>query len=134
MTGTDAEFFMINSQGVLSFRSAPNFEVAKDKNHAGRGIDHSTGLVKDDDPDTADSSVIDPPDDATDNTYAITVRATEKRSISYPGRAEWTETEVRVEVLNVEEKGKVEFNWMEPEVGCADNGYPGPILTVSLGR
>ena len=118
VTGTDAMFFMIDSQGVLKFRNAPDFEKASDMAHAGRGFDHSTGNLKDNNNiDNEAEEIIDPMDEAGNNTYAITVRATEKRSLSYPGRVEWTETEVRVEVLNVEEDGKVQFNWREPEVG-----------------
>ena len=109
VTGTDAEFFTITSEGVLSFKKAPDFERPMDKVHA-TGIDHSTGVLK--------NSMSDP-EDLVANTYAITVRATEERTLHYPGRVEWTETEVRVEVLDVDEDGKVVFQWREPEVGQA---------------
>ena len=110
VTGTDAKFFTITSEGVLSFKKVPDFESHMDKEHA-TGIDHSTGVLK---------NLMSDPVDAGDNgTYAITVRATEKRTLHYPGRVEWTETEVRVEVLDVDEDGKVVFQWREPEVGVA---------------
>ena len=100
VTGDDAASFTI-SNGVLMFMSPPDFE-----DPMGRDVD----LTQADD------------QDARDNNYRITVRATERRASGYMGPAKWSSTNVTVIVTNVDEDGMVELNRLQPEVeGTDDN-------------
>ena len=105
VTGTDADDFSIDSRGMLTFNSPPNFEGATDRAHA---------LDLNDDGDTDDDGETDA---AGNNMYQITVRATEQETAGDDVRALSTETRVTVEVTDVNESGTVTLNRLEPEVG-----------------
>ncbi len=106
VTGTDADDFEISRDGgVLTFLSSPDYESPTDRAHA-------KDLNGDDDTDDDGET-----DDATNNMYQITVRATEVRGSGETGRALSTETDVTVQVTNVNETGSVTFNLLQPEVG-----------------
>ena len=104
VTGTDADNFEISAAGVLTFKKSPNYESPKDRAHA---------LDLNDDGDTADMGETDL---AHNNIYQITVRASEMRDPGETRLALSTEANITVEVMNQEELGKVELNWLHPEV------------------
>ena len=58
-------------------------------------------------------------DAANNNMYQITVRASEMRDPAETGLALSTEAHITVQVMNREELGEVELNWLQPEVGTA---------------
>ena len=107
VTGVDAASFTI-SNGVLMFMSPPDFEDPMD-----RDVD----LTQADDQDARE--------DADDNNYQITVRATERRASGYMGPAKWSSTDVTVIVTNEDEDGMVELNRLQPEVEGTDTTIPG---------
>ena len=104
VTGTDADNFEISAAGVLTFKKSPNYESPKDRAHA---------LDLNDDGDTVDTGETDA---AKNNMYQITVRASEMRDPGETRLALSTEANITVEVMNQEELGKVELNWLHPEV------------------
>ena len=55
-----------------------------------------------------------------DNKYQITIRATETEGDT--NRALSTEEHYTVEVLNQDEDGEVELNWLQPEIGTEITG------------
>ncbi len=101
VTGLDADDFMIDERGVLTFKRSPNYESPTDR---GREDDTTTTDVDE----MATSS---------DNMYIITVRATEQRTEGADVRALSTETHVTVEVTDVPEPGMVTLTRLQPEVG-----------------
>ena len=101
ITGTDGDDFRISESGELTFKMSPDFEKPVD------------GLDADNDGDFPDTG-----DEARDNVYRITVRATEQETPGDPtGRALSTETNVIIVVNNMDEDGMVELNYLQPEVG-----------------
>ena len=101
ITGTDGDDFRISESGELTFKMSPDFEKPVD----GLDADNDGGF-----PDTGD--------EARDNVYRITVRATEQETPGDPtGRALSTNTNVIIVVNNMDEDGMVELNYLEPEVG-----------------
>ena len=104
VTGTDADNFEISAAGVLTFKKSPNYESPEDRAHA---------LDLNDDGDTADMGETDLD---RNNMYQITVRASEMRDPGETRLALSTEANITVEVMNQEELGKVELNWLHPEV------------------
>lgn len=100
VTGIDADDFMIDERGVLTFKSPPNFESPTDRE-----------VPDGDDADT------DPDDAARNNVYHITVRATEQVTEGADVRALSTETDLTVTVTDVNEPGMVMMNRIQPEVG-----------------
>ena len=101
ITGTDGDDFRISESGELTFKMSPDFEKPVD------------GLDADNDGDFPDTG-----DEARDNVYRITVRATEQETPGDPtGRALSTMTNVIIVVNNMDEDGMVELNYLQPEVG-----------------
>ena len=105
VTGVDADDFLIDDQGRLTFKSPPNYESPTDREYNadgmgdidtnGKGGDFAGG----------------------DNMYQITVRATEQMTSGADSRALSTETRVTVTVIDVNEPGSVTLNRLQPEVG-----------------
>ena len=91
VTGIDADDFTI-SGGVLRFMKSPNYEKPTDR---------------------ADADMM----GAGDNMYQVTIRASEMRASGYMGLALSTETDVTVEVTNVNEDGMVTIDLRQPEDG-----------------
>ena len=105
VTGIDADDFEI-SGGVLTFKNRPNYERPTDRLYA-------KDMNGDGDTDD-DGEII---DNARNNMYQITIRASEMRASGDMGRALSTETHVTVEVTNVNEDGMVTIDLRQPEVG-----------------
>ena len=106
VTGLDAADFEISTTGVLTFMEPPDYESATDRPH--------DAIDLNDDGDTTDDG-----EDATtmaNNMYRIMVRATEMRDSGETRRALSTERAVTIIVVNVDEPGMVELQWLEPEV------------------
>ena len=103
VVGTDAADFTING-GELRFRNPPDFERPTTRIH---------DLTGDGDGDDTGEDVA-----AGDNTYRITVRATEKFAIG-GGPSRSADLGVTVTVTGVDEPGTVMFDLLEPEVGTA---------------
>ena len=97
LRGADASLFSIDD-GVLKFRSAPDYEDRKD--------------VVGDDTATRDA-------DAGQNTYSVVVRAIASRASGDTGPAQTVDTRVDVTVTDVDEDGEVVISWLQPEVGEA---------------
>ena len=102
VTGVDADFFSIDSRGMLMFNRSPDYETPKDGERA-------------DDSDTE----FDETANSEDNLYVITVRATETSTDGADERALSTETHVTVMVTDVNEDGSVKLNRLQPEVGTS---------------
>ena len=97
----------------LHFKSQPNYEKPTDR--ARIAVD----LNKDGD--TTDDG--EPAITGEDGMYEVTVRATETSAVGVgPNTA--AELPVTVEVINADEDGMVELNWLQPEVGT--------VITASL--
>ena len=110
VTGVDADYFDIDAAtGVLTFKKSPNFESPNDNPH--------DALDLNDDGDTLGAGEAEQA--AANNMYQITVRASEMRRVGYMGRALSTEAKITVQVTDEEELGKVELNWLQPEVATA---------------
>ena len=109
VTGLDADDFEISANGELRFKMGkePDFEKPTDRDRA-------------DDPNTTD---VDESEDAKDNAYEITLRATEIVPGDYDGRALSTERDITVVINNVDEEGKIRLQWREPEVGTPIQAY-----------
>ena len=107
VTGTDADDFTIDDRGVLMFKKSPNFESPTDRAHTGLGDLNGDGDTND--PGEANQN-------AGNNAYQVTVRATEQRTTG-GNRALSSVTYVTVNVENVNEDGSVTMNWRQPEVG-----------------
>ena len=111
VTGIDADDFTI-SGGVLKFKKSPNYEKPTDR---------------------ADADMM----GAADNMYQITIRASEMRESGRMDRALSTETDVTVEVTNVNEDGMVTIDLRQPEVGTpimasvTDPDNPGGLDVVT---
>ncbi len=103
VTGIDADDFMI-SGGVLTFRESPNYEDATDRAHTAEDLNGDN-----DENDPGEAGV------AGDNYYRVTIRATEIRGSGQTGRALSSETNVVVQVENVDEPGVITLNLLEPE-------------------
>ena len=110
VTGLDADDFEISADGVLRFKNQPDFENPMN------GFDANNDGDFDDiaEPGVDEAEYLDKPGD---NDYSITIRATEMRPAGATHRALSTETDIIVRVQNVEEKGEITLQWLEPEVG-----------------
>ena len=106
VTGIDADDFSIDSRGMLTFNSPPNYEGPTDRMW---DVDSSGEITAATETESAEGS--------RDNMYQITVRATEQETSGPDVRALSTETDVTVMVTNVNENGSVTLNRLEPEVG-----------------
>ena len=115
VTGVDADDFEIDpSSGVLRFKagSEPDYEKAMDRENDEDG----NGSINQPGTDNAEGKG--------NNSYEITIRATEKETPGNPmGRALSTEMDITVVVDNLEEKGEVMLQWLEPEVGTNMQAY-----------
>ena len=100
VTGIDADDFEINTAGVLTFKKSPNYDEPTDRARA---------------EDTSVTPTI-PAIIGGDNMYQITVRASEMRNPGETRLALSTEAHITVQVMNVQEFGKVELYWLHPEV------------------
>ena len=101
VTGLDADDFTIDDRGVLMFKSSPNYEAATDRPYDANG----------------NGSFDDAGDEATaNNTYRVTVRATEQKTFGSDPRALSTKTDVIVNVMNLDEPGTVTMSLREPQV------------------
>ena len=109
VTGIDADDFAIDSRGVLTFNSPPNYEIPTDRARA------AVDLNGDGNDDPGDSAAV----PGMDREYEITVRATEKTTSGDDHRALSTESHVTVVVDDVDESGSVTLNRLQPEVGTA---------------
>ena len=107
VTGLDADDFMIDERGVLTFKRSPNYESPTDRELDDDG-DPTTPVA------TTSGGFI-----AEDRMYQITVRATEQRTEGADVRALSTETDVTVMVMDVKEDGMATLNRLQPEVGTA---------------
>ena len=106
--GLDAADFTIDSAGVLSFVSSPDFEDPTDRPHG------ATDFNGDDTVDPGEGAQA---DGTTDNLYHITVSATEVWNGSneaLPARR--TDLPVTVTVGNVDDDGELTLQWLQPEV------------------
>ena len=132
VTGLDADFFSIDSRGMLMFNDKPNYESARDKP---RDLNDDDDFFDYYDPDStsddldAETGIVDltsegfpatvplkDRESATrNNLYHITVRATETDGTT--NRALSTEQHYTVEVINANESGSVTLDWIQPEVG-----------------
>ena len=99
LRGADASFFTING-GVLQFVNSPDFEDPKDRS----GDNTAT-------PDAAGT-----PDDMSDNTYSVVIRAIASRASDDTGPAEAVDTRVDVTVTDVDEDGEVVISSLQPEI------------------
>ena len=114
LRGADAALFTI-AGGVLRFVNPPDFENPRDVDGDLTDGNHSdeAGLIADnnfDDTATPDAT-------ASDNEYNVVVRAIASRASGHTGPAETLDTTVTVTVTNVNEKGDVVIEWLQPEVG-----------------
>ena len=105
VTGTDAAAFSIDA-GVLSFKKSPDYEKPTDVVHTG-GLD------------------ADPANEANNNEYVITVRATEVRPEGDESPAQSTTRRVVVTVTNENEDGTVTLSRLQPQASATG-------LTASL--
>ena len=110
--GTDAAFFQVDSNGVLEFKKAPDYE------NPGDGVDdvNSDGEIS---PET---------EGAANNVYEVTVRMSSGGEDGVPGDNNHTgddveEVEVTVTVSNVNEPGTVVFYPRQPQIGSTVRAY-----------
>ena len=104
--GLDAADFTISSTGVLEFKDPPDFEDPTDREldptyNSATYEYTAAGIV------------------GHDNVYQVTVSATEVRN-NRPDNtlpAKRTDIDLTITVMNVDERGEVELNWLQPEVG-----------------
>ena len=99
LRGADASFFTING-GVLQFVNSPDFEDPKDRS----GDNTATPLAEG------------TPDETSDNTYSVVIRAIASRASDDTGPAEAVDTLVNVTVTNVDEDGEVVISSLQPEI------------------
>ena len=107
LTGVDADDFLIDTRGMLTFRRPPDHEGPTDRERA------AVDLNGDGDTDDAGEVEI----IGNDNLYQITVRATEQMTDGPDHRALSAESQVTVMVIDVNEPGELTINRVQPEVG-----------------
>ena len=106
VTGIDADDFMIDARGVLTFKSPPNYEAPTDRDNQPT-VDENTD----------NNPANDPAHGYRDRVYEITVRATEQTTDGHDVRALSSESHITVTVTDVNEDGAVTMNRIQPEVG-----------------
>ena len=99
LRGADASFFTING-GVLQFVNSPDFEDPKDRSGDNTATPDAGGT----------------PDETSDNTYSVVIRAIASRASDDTGPAEAVDTRVDVTVTNVDEDGEVVISSLQPEI------------------
>ena len=110
--GTDAAFFQVDSNGVLEFKKAPDYENPSD------GVNDVTG----------DGEISPADEGAANNVYEVTVRMSSGGEDGVPGDNNHTgddveEVEVTVTVSNVNEPGTVVFYPRQPQIGSTVRAY-----------
>ena len=110
--GTDAAFFQIDSNGVLEFKKAPNYEGPGD------GVDDVN----------SDGQISPAEEGVRNNVYEVTVRMSSGGEDGVPGDNNHTgddveEVEVTVTVFNVKEMGTVVFYPRQPQIGSNLRAY-----------
>ena len=131
LRGADAALFTIDG-GVLKFREAPDFENPRDMDGDLTDGDHSPI-----DDDGFDDTVT-PDATASNNMYDVVIRAIASRDSDDTGPAGTADAPVTVEVMNVDEKGEVVIEWLQPEVdivigaSLTDPDGPNPIVPQQL--
>ena len=128
VTGLDANLFQIDARGVLMFKKSPNYErpadKARDLNEDDDFFDYrdAAGTIVDSAA-AADIPAGIPARDrefpGKDNSYQVTVRATEQMTPGADVRALSTETDVTVTVTDEDEDGTASMNRLQPEVATA---------------
>ena len=99
LRGADASFFTING-GVLQFVNSPDFEDPKDRSGDNTATPDAEGT----------------PDETSNNTYSVVIRAIASRASDDTGPAETADTTVTVTVTNVDEDGEVVISSLQPEI------------------
>ena len=99
LRGADASFFTING-GVLQFVNSPDFEDPKDRSGDNTATPDAEGT----------------PDDTSDNTYSVVIRAIASRASDDTGPAEAVDMRVDVTVTDVDEDGEVVISSLQPEI------------------
>ena len=98
LEGVDGTAFLIDANGVLTFKKSPDFENPDD-------------AARVDDPETdADESVT-----GENNEYEVTVRATEVRAADAEGPTMSSTQDITVTVTNVEEPGSIDLSRLQPQ-------------------
>ena len=103
LMGDDASDFAIDNSGELSFKMPPNFEDPKGA------------------PDALDAEL--------DNTYNVTVRATETAGAQHAGRAKSSEIDLTVTVMDKDEDGSITLSLLQPE-GASTDETGTPIMAT----
>ena len=80
--------------------NSPDFEDPKDRSGDNTATPDATGT----------------PDDTSDNTYSVVIRAIASRASDDTGPAEAVDTRVDVTVTNVDEDGEVVISSLQPEI------------------
>ena len=99
--GTDSGNFDI-AGGVLTFKSPPNFEMPV------------TRIVKQPKSTTDTMTLTVPANEAGNNEYVLTVRATEMQADDTEGNALSSKMDIIVTVTDVNEPGTAEITWRQP--------------------
>ena len=100
LRGADAALFII-AGGVLQFVNPPDYEDPKDRSGDNTATPDAMGT----------------PDDPSDNTYSVVIRAIASRTSGDTGPAETVDTIVTVTVTDVDEDGEVVISLLQPEIG-----------------
>ena len=100
LRGADAALFTIDG-GVLQFVNPPDYEDPKSRSGDNTATPQATGT----------------PDETSDNTYSVVIRAIASRTSGDTGPAETVDTTVTVTVTDVDEDGEVVISLLQPEVG-----------------
>ena len=90
---------------MLQFVNPPDYEKPKDRSGGNTATPDATGT----------------PDEASDNTYSVVIRAIASRTSGDIGPAETVDTTVAVTVTDVDEDGEVVISRLQPEVHDANN-------------
>lgn len=101
--GTDAADFTIDD-GTLRFSSPPDYESPSDREFDDDGNGEIINTGQED------------AEGKGNNSYRLMVRATEADAVG-GGPDKYTELDVTVTVVNEDEPGMVELNWLQPQVG-----------------
>ena len=91
--GPDDEFFLIDANGVLTFKKSPDFENPLPVADTEAGIE------------------------AGNNEYEVTVRASEMRAADAEGETKSSTQDITVTVNNVEEPGSIDLDRVQPQTG-----------------
>ncbi len=115
LRGADAALFTI-AGGVLQFVNPPDYEDPKDRSGDNTATPLATGT----------------PDEESDNTYSVVIRAIASRDSGDTGPAETVDTTVTVTVTDVDEDGEVVISWLQPEVHDETDDETNTVIMASL--